>query len=88
MDDSSGITFGVAISNGLSSSRRQWIEIFLNGPELDVATPDFVSYVFNHELLHALGLEHTFDDSDGDFYISTDPYLGALLRILSCHIGS
>ena len=77
LDDSSGITFGVAISNGLSSSRRQWIEIFLNGPELDVATPDFVSYVFNHELLHALGLEHTFDDSDGDFYISTDPYLGA-----------
>ena len=33
-------------------------------------------YVFNHELL-ALGLEHTFDDSDGDFYISTDPYLSA-----------
>ena len=25
--------------------------------------------VFNHELLHALGLEHPFDDTDGDFYL-------------------
>ena len=27
--------------------------------------------------MHALGLEHTFDDSDGDFYLSTDPQLSA-----------
>ena len=39
--------------------------------------PDILAYVFNHELLHVLGLEHTFDDSDGDFYLSTDPNLSA-----------
>ena len=73
----SGITFGVTVSNSTLYPRRQWIEIFLNGPQLDASSPDFVSYVFNHELLHALGLEHTFDDSDGDFYLSTDPVLSA-----------
>ena len=74
---SSGTTFGVTISNSTLYPRRQWIEIFLNGPQLDTSSSDFVSYVFNHELLHALGLEHTFDDSDGDFYLSTDPLLSA-----------
>ena len=38
---------------------------------------DLQSYVINHEILHALGLEHTFDDSDGDYYLSTDPFLSA-----------
>ena len=37
---------------------------------------DLEAYVLI-ELLHVLGLEHTFDDSDGDFYLSTDPQLSA-----------
>ena len=74
---SNSITYGVTVPNITHSPRRQWIEIFLNYPYLQNTTFDFQSYVFNHELLHALGLEHTFDDSDGDFYLSTDPQLSA-----------
>ena len=74
---SSSITYGVAVPNITYSPRRQWIEIFLNYHYLQDSTFDFQAYVFNHELLHSLGLEHTFDDSDGDFYLSTDPQLSA-----------
>ena len=51
---------------------RRSIEIFLNGPELTNSSFDLQAYVVNHEILHALGFEHTFDDSDGDYYLSTD----------------
>ena len=71
------ITYGVTVPNFLISDRKQWFEIFLNYPKLQESSSDFQSYVFNHELLHALGLEHTFDDSDGDYYLSTDPLLSA-----------
>ena len=53
--------------NNSFSPRRQWIEIFLHGTSLNSSSTDLQYYVFNHELLHALGLEHTFDDTDGDF---------------------
>lgn len=77
LDDSGAINFGVTVPNIIYSPRRQWIEIFLNYQLLELTSFDFQAYVFNHELLHALGLEHTFDDSDGDFYLSTDPLLSA-----------
>ena len=77
LGSNNSITYGVTVPNTILSPTRQWIEIFFNYPELQVTSSDFQSYVFNHELLHALGLEHTFDDSDGDFYLSTDPLLSA-----------
>ena len=75
--DSSSVTLGLALSNRDISTGRQWVEIFFNGPEIKKSSTDLEAFVFNHELLHALGLEHTFDDSDGDFYLSTDPQLSA-----------
>lgn len=77
-DEASGsITMGVQTPNRDNQTGRQWSEIFLNGPEINKRPEDFGRYVFNHELLHALGLEHTFDNSDGDFYLSTDPQQSA-----------
>ena len=75
--NTSGIDFGVTVPNRDPLTRRQWTEIFLNGPQLQRESEDFSIYVFNHELLHALGLEHTFDNGDGDFYLSTNPQLSA-----------
>ena len=69
-DDST--TFGLTVSNYDFLTGRRWVEIFLNAPALNLSSPDFQSYVFNHELMHALGLEHPFDGSDGDYYLSTD----------------
>ena len=76
--DDSVNTLGLTLSNFNIDTGRQWFEIFLNGPLLSNASLDLEAYVFNHELLHALGLEHAFDDSDGDFYLSTDPQLSAM----------
>ena len=73
----SEVTLGLTLSNYDPSSNRQWFEVYFNGPELLNSSLDLEAYVFNHELLHVLGLEHTFDDSDGDFYLSTDPQLSA-----------
>ena len=71
-------TLGLTLQNTDQISGRQWIEIYLNGPAISAeSSPNLMLYVFNHELLHALGFEHTFDSTDGDFYLSTDPMLGA-----------
>lgn len=75
LGDPSVITFGLAVNN--NNGGRQWTEIFLNGPEIQAKSEDFSNYVFNHELGHALGLEHPHDNSDGDVYLSTDPQLSA-----------
>ena len=77
LNDSSGVTFGITLSNYSQSPKREWFEIFFNGPLLEQSSPDFNAYVFNHELLHTLGFEHTFDDSDGDYYLSTGPLQSA-----------
>ena len=76
-DSDSVVTYGMLVSNRDPVTRRQWSEIFFNGPRLSEESQSFPSFLFNHELLHALGLEHPFDDSDGDFYKSTDPQLSA-----------
>ena len=81
-----GATVGLAVTNTDITTGRQWFEIFFNGNEILKYSGDLAPYVFNHELLHALGLEHTFDDSDGDFYLSTDPLLGATQRRQLCLI--
>lgn len=31
-------------------------------------------WIFLHEFGHTLGLEHPFDDYDGDYYLTTNPY--------------
>jgi hypothetical protein len=67
--DSGGTTLGIALSN--SSNRRNWWELVLNGPAL-VNQPDYLRYALIHELGHALGLEHPFDNSDGDVFVSAN----------------
>jgi len=69
-----GVTLGIAIIND-SPGAGFW-EVLLNTPEL-AADPLYLRYAALHELGHALGLEHTFDASDGDFYASTNPYRSA-----------
>lgn len=74
---SSGITFGLTYSNADRSTGRSWWEILLNGPQLQRSSTDFVNYLLIHELGHVLGLEHPFDNSDGDVYLSSNPQLSA-----------
>jgi len=74
--DNDGLTLGLANSNinsagAPSGSKTRWWEIYLNAPEL-LGNPTLLKYAFLHELGHSLGLEHPFDNSDGDLYLSTN----------------
>ena len=74
--DNDGLTLGLANSNinsagAPSGSKTRWWEIYLNAPEL-LGNPTLLQYAFLHELGHSLGMEHPFDNSDGDWYLSTN----------------
>jgi hypothetical protein len=68
------LTLGIALSNPQPAGGF-W-EVMLNAPEL-LSQPDYLRYAALHEIGHALGLEHPFDDADGDLYRSTNPYRSA-----------
>lgn len=67
----SGQTLGLATTSG-----SNW-ELFVNQPQ--VANDEaYRHYVLLHEFGHALGLEHPFEDDDGDvLYGNTDPWTSA-----------
>ena len=67
----SGQTLGLAIT-----SASNW-ELFVNKPQLE-NDKAYRHYVLLHEFGHALGLEHPFEDSDGDIFNGiTDPWISA-----------
>ena len=59
----SGTTLGLALSN--EGRRRSWWEIVINAPVL-ANDQDYLDFAIVHELGHVMGLEHPFDNSDGD----------------------
>ena len=67
------LVLGIALQN--PGSPGHW-EVLLNTPEL-ISKPDYLRYASLHELGHTMGLEHPFDDSDGDLYLNTNPYRSA-----------
>ena len=69
-----GVTLGIALSN--TTPTGSFWEVLLNTPEL-LSDPAYLRYAALHELGHTLGLEHPFDNLDGDLYASTDPYRSA-----------
>ena len=69
-----GNTLGLATTN--SAGGRNWWEVFLDGSQLarDIA---YLNYASIHEIGHTLGLEHPFDNTDGDVFEGTDPWTNA-----------
>tara|TARA_B100001964_G_scaffold165462_1_gene181688 strand:- start:484 stop:1776 length:1293 start_codon:yes stop_codon:yes gene_type:complete len=67
-----GETLGLASSS--SKGGRNWWELFLNIPAFEY-DQNHLRYALIHEFGHSLGLEHPFDDSDGDAVDGiTDPW--------------
>jgi serralysin len=71
---SDGVTVGLAVTNP-NSTKNYW-EIFLNHTALSSDTT-LRNYVALHEFGHTLGMEHPFDNTDGDVFASTEPLLSA-----------
>ncbi len=73
--DLGGETLGLAVSN--DEAGRDWWEIFINAPSFG-ADLNYLRYALIHELGHSLGLEHPFDNTDGDAVDGmTDPWTSA-----------
>lgn len=64
------LTLGLAVPN--NSPEGSWWEVFLNDPAMEEDLSLF-RYAVLHETGHLLGLEHPFDSSDGDQFVSSDP---------------
>lgn len=65
---------GVTLTN--EKAGKKWSEIFINYPKL-IDDVKYRAYAFVHELGHGLGLEHSFDNADGDYFRSTNPLFDA-----------
>ena len=63
-----GSTLGIALSN--TTPQGQFWEVMLNTPAF-AGDPNYLRYAALHELGHTLGLEHPFDDFDGDVFVSS-----------------
>lgn len=69
-----GVTLGIALQN--PQPVGGFWEVLLNTPELN-NQPDYLRYACLHEVGHTLGLEHPFDPSDDDVFLSANPYRSA-----------
>jgi len=63
-----GLTLGIALSN--DTAQKDFWELMLNTPAFN-GESDNLYFAALHELGHALGLEHPFDASDGDVFVSS-----------------
>lgn len=69
LGDSGGVTLGIALSN--DTPERDFWEVMLNTPAFN-GDIDYLYYAALHEIGHTLGLEHPFDNSDGDVFVSAN----------------
>ena len=70
------VVLGIAINNNDGLEGEGWWEVILNYPAFNANTA-YTYYASLHEFGHTLGLEHDFDDSDGDVFQSVDYKLAA-----------
>ena len=68
--DIDGNPLGVVTTN--AELNQRWFEIVLDGSRL--VDEAYRRYAFLHEFGHSLGLEHPFDDEDGDSVGGTNPW--------------
>ena len=64
-ESSDGITLGLAVPN--FDGNDGWWELFVSEPAFE-GNASHLRYALLHEFGHALGLEHPFDDADGDVH--------------------
>lgn len=72
--DPDGVLLGLALTN--EEADASFWEIFLNAPAFE-GDLSYLYYAALHEIGHTLGLEHPFDDSDSDVFLSDSPSLSA-----------